>query len=139
MKLPTYRRISREDMGQDAPDWIGRLIYPINQFFETAYNTLNKNVTFKDNFLSFQKTIQFTTDAAYSSGTWNVISLAMPDTFRVRASGVLILQGGPVDTSLIKNISGIYLNWTEVNRNIDLNWLGGLADATTYSFTFLVI
>lgn len=138
MKLPIFKRIVREDI-KDAPDWVANLIYPINQVFETVYNTLNRGVTFQDNFLGFQKTFQFQTKPTYTSGDWDVIRLAIPDFFKVRISGAWIVKGGPVNTSQIKNISGLYLSWSQGNGTIDIDWLGGLEDDTQYSFTVQVL
>lgn len=139
MKLPIYKRINREDL-KDAPDWIGNLLYPLNQVFETVYNTLNRNLTFTDNVLSFQKTIQFTTKSDYvSMSSWDVISIAIPDSFKVRVSGVITLNFAPIDTTLVKNITGFYLNWVENNRTVQIPWIGGLDDDTEYTLTVVVI
>ncbi|MBK7497365.1 MAG: hypothetical protein IPI28_18920 [Candidatus Omnitrophica bacterium] len=138
MKLPTYKRISREDIAE-APDWIGRLIYPINQVFETVYSTLNRNITFADNILSFQKSVQFTTKATYSSGGWDEISFPIPDTFRVKVSGVLMLSGRPTDDSLITSTNIGAVIWSENNRNVLINFIGGLQDSKEYVFSFMVI
>lgn len=138
MKLPSYKRISREDL-KDSPDWVGNLLYPINQFFETVYNTLNGQVTYSDNFLSFQKILQFTTDSAYSGGTWDVIQFAIPDSFRNKVSGVLILSLRPEDSTLVKGSSPTSLVWSENNRSISLDWIAGLSNSKIYNITVLVI
>jgi len=138
MRLPIYKRIRREDV-PDLPDSIGRLIYPINSFMETVWNTLNKNFTFADNFQSFQKSLEFTTDAAYSSGTWETLTFAIPDSFKVRVSGVLVLQLLPQDMSLVTNVTGLYVAWQEVERTVQIPWIGGLDDSTTYNVSFLVV
>lgn len=137
MRLPPFRRISREDIPQ-AEDWVGRLLHPINSVFEALASGLNKGITFEENIQSFSKTLQFTTDATYTSGSWNALSFAIPDTFKVRASGLWIIKGGPTVESA-SDISGIYVNWSENERTISINWLGGLADSTKYNFTFMVI
>jgi len=103
------------------------------------YDGLNKNLTFEDNIQSFQKTLEFTTDAAYSVGTWNVISIAIPDTFKNRVSGVLTMQFGPKDPLLTADIAGLYISWVENNRQVEINWIGGLADSETYVARWLVI
>ena len=137
MKLPVYKRINREDI-PDAEDWIGRLLYPINQFFESVSAGLNKNITFQDNIQCFSKTLQFKTKTDYSTGGWNALSFAIPDSFKVRASGLWIIAGGPRVTDA-SNIKGIYTHWSEKDREININWIGGLADDTEYTFTFMVI
>ena len=44
--LPPIRRISKEDL-QEAPDWVEKLIYPINLFFDSVYRALNGRLTFE--------------------------------------------------------------------------------------------
>jgi hypothetical protein len=138
MKLPIYKRIRREDV-PDLPDSIGRLLYPLNSFMDTVWNTLNKNITFADNFQSFQKSLEFTTNANYTSGVWEPLVFAIPDTFKVRVSGVLVLQLLPKDISLVTNVSGLYVAWREIDRTVEVPWIGGLADSTTYNVSFLVV
>lgn len=106
---------------------------------EAVFNGLNKNLTFEDNIQAFTKSLEFKTDAAYSSGTWNVIEVAIPDVFKARVSGVLVLQALPKDMSLITNMSGTYVGWQEDNRSVKILWISGLEDSTTYTFNFLVI
>lgn len=138
MKLPIYKRISREDL-QEAPDWIGKMLYPINQVFETVYNTLNKNLTFADNFLSFQKSVQFTTKSTYTAGDWDVISVAIPQNFRNKVSGVIILKFSPTNTSLITNSDPFSLIWAENDRTVQLLWVAGLQNSTSYDISILVV
>jgi hypothetical protein len=138
MKLPIFKRVNREQFPDDV-SWIGNLLYPLNNFFETVYNIFNKNLTFEDNFQSFTKNLQFSTNSSYTTGIWDVISIAIPDTFKNRVSGVIMLQFGPQDTSLTADIQGIYLSWVEDNGQLQINWIGGLADSTIYNMRILVV
>lgn len=139
MKLPTYKRILREDL-KDLPDSISQVLYPLNQFMETIYNTLNRNLTFSDNVLSFTKELTFTTSSTYTaSGTWTPLSIAIPDNFQVKVSGVVVLQGGPTDVLLVAGSSPISIIWAEDNRTVQINWIAGLVDSTDYKFKFLVV
>lgn len=106
---------------------------------EAVFNGLNKNLTFEDNIQGFKKSLEFSTSATYSSGVWSVISFAIPDEFKARVSGVLVLQALPDDMSLITNIGGTYVGWQEDNRSVKILWISGLEDSTTYTFNFLVI
>lgn len=137
-KLPIYKRILRQDL-PDLPDSIGGLIQPINSFMESVWNGLNKTLTFSDNFQSFQKSLEFTTGAAYTAGTWETLVFAIPDSFKVRVSGVLVLQLLPQDMADVVNVSGLYVAWQEVERTIQIPWIGGLDDSTTYNVSFLVV
>ena len=44
-QLPSIKLISREDLGPDAPEWIDKLLYPINLFMQSVYQALNKQLT----------------------------------------------------------------------------------------------
>lgn len=139
MKLPIFRRINREDL-KAAPDWIGNLLYPLNNVFESVYNTLNRNITFSDNFLSFQKVIEFTTASDYClNGTWEPIVFAIPDYFRVKITGVLILSLRPTDPTALTCSDATSLTWAENNRTVVIDWVAGLCDSTKYSLSMLVI
>lgn len=115
------------------------MLYPINQVFETVYNTLNRQITFQDNFLSFQKNIQFKTLSTYTSDDWDPFSFGIPDNFQVKVSGVIILSLSPVDTTLAAGSPATSLIWAENNRYVDINWIAGLADETSYNLSVLII
>jgi hypothetical protein len=139
VKLPIFRRINREDL-KEAPDWIGNLLYPLNNVFETVYNTLNRNITFQDNFLSFQRTIDFTTSQYYClNGTWEPLVFAIPDSFRVKISGVIILSLRPTDINALACSDATSLTWLEDNRTVSIDWIAGLEESTKYSLTVLVV
>ena len=44
-ELPPVKLVSREDIGPDAPEWIDKLLYPINLFMQSVYQALNKSLT----------------------------------------------------------------------------------------------
>ena len=58
MKLPIQKRILREDL-KDAPDWVVNIIGPLNNFMETIYQALNKNID-ETNLLSMVKEMDYT-------------------------------------------------------------------------------
>ena len=53
-KLPTNKRISREDV-PEAPAWIEKLLQPINTYFDAIYNAMQGKTTFEENFQSQMK------------------------------------------------------------------------------------
>jgi hypothetical protein len=48
MKLTAITRIRKEDM-PEAPDWIEKVIYPLNRFIENVYSAFRGSIDFNDN------------------------------------------------------------------------------------------
>lgn len=61
MKLIPINQIKREDL-PEAPDWINKLIGPINMFMENVYRALDNNLTFQENIVGVFKEIYVSTD-----------------------------------------------------------------------------
>jgi hypothetical protein len=135
-KLPTQKRIMKEEI-KEAPSWVERLISPINRFMETVYNTLNKNVDFRNNIRCDIVEYQFKTTP---TGTFD-LPIILKHNLKSRPEGVLLLE--------IRQVDG---NYSPVNGSLSLQWRGGnqevyiesigvnnLNNSTTYMFRFLII
>lgn len=132
MKLPTIKKIMREDL-KNAPDWVGRLIDPVNSFMESVYTALNKNITLYDNISSFIKEVTYKTPATYPTGVENVSFL---NELRTRATGVVILQAYENATYTPVSIGNIA--WVESTAGIVIYPVTGLAPDKTYTIRFAV-
>lgn len=58
MKLANVRRIAREEI-PEAPDWIDKLLTPLNQSIEQITQAISGQLTFADNMLCAIKTNTF--------------------------------------------------------------------------------
>lgn len=132
MKLPTIKKILREDL-KAAPDWVGRLIDPINSFMESVYTALNKNITLYDNVASFIKEISYKTPATYPTGVENVSFI---NELRTRASGVVVLQA--FDKATYTGVSIGNPAWIEDVSGIVISPITGLEASKTYTIRFVV-
>lgn len=132
MKLPTIKKIMREDL-KSAPDWVGRLIDPVNSFMESVYTALNKNITLYDNISSFVKEVTYRTPATYPTGVDNVSFL---NELRTRATGVVILQA--FDNATYTPVSIGNIAWIEDASGIVIYPVTGLQASKTYTFRFAV-
>ena len=110
MKLPTTKRISHEDL-PEAPEWIPKLLLPINTFFDAVYNALMGKLTFEDNFLSQTKELSFSTPSNYGCSGFNVITF--PSTLKKKATGVIMME-------IVKNVdpheairNGVSVDWQD--------------------------
>jgi len=56
-KIPPLRRMRAEDF-PDQNEWIGRILEPINTYFEANTAALNKGLTLDDNFAAAIKTVE---------------------------------------------------------------------------------
>jgi len=137
-KLPAYKRILKEDI-KDAPDWIDRIINPINTFFESVYNGFNHNLDFANNLAANVKAISFTTASDYvASDTFTTIKFQ--HTLKTKIQGIILLQIQNVSTSTYIPIKkAVYVDWLDINGEININFISGLSDSTKYSARLLLI
>jgi hypothetical protein len=56
-RLPPIQRLVTEDFPEQKK-WLGKLLQPLNQFMESIYSTLNKNITIADNLAADIRTIE---------------------------------------------------------------------------------
>lgn len=62
MKIGSISRILKDDLakGGAVPAWVEYLISPLNEFISVATQALRGNLTFQDNFLCKQTTLELT-------------------------------------------------------------------------------
>jgi hypothetical protein len=132
MKLPTIKKIMREDL-KNAPDWVGRLIDPVNSFMESVYTALNKNITLYDNISSFIKEVTYRTPSTYPTGVDNISFL---NELRSRATGVVILQA--FDNATYTPVSIGNIAWIEDASGIVIYPVTGLQPSKTYTIRLAV-
>ena len=48
-QLPPINRLTLEDFPTEQRKWLGQLIQPLNQFIESVYSALNRNLTVSEN------------------------------------------------------------------------------------------
>lgn len=133
MRPPIYKRLSREDF-QDAPNWIDRLLLPLNQFMESTTNIFSKNISLGDNIQARSFTLSLTTTASYTTGTFEPVKFswggASLPTF-VQVTSITKDDGTPflgsVGTPAWRYVDGVVISYVP-----------GLADSSKYSVTFLV-
>jgi hypothetical protein len=135
-KLPTQKRLLREEL-KEAPNWIDKLLSPINQFMENVYSLFNKNIDFTNNIRCDIVEVQFKTSA---TGSYT-LPIVLNHKLRSRPSGVLLLE--------IRQVDGVYspvtgatgLQWRAGNEKVFIESIGlaTLNNSTTYQLRFLII
>lgn len=126
MRLSSQKKILREDLA-DAPDWIDRVIEPINSFMENVYQLANKNITDADNVAAQIYELTYRTTAAYPV----MDPVYFQSSLRTKASGLVVLQA--VDKTTYEPVAGpVYVPWLDINGAIKLYSITGLAASKSY-------
>jgi hypothetical protein len=148
-KLPNLVKLLVEDFKDVPGGWIERLLTPINLFFESMTSALNKNLTFSENIRCTIREITFTTSAAYVTPSTSAVvgsSSALFSTLKfatglnTKAQGILLIYCKDTTNSVYMTIpDGVYVDWLEINGNIEINYIAGLTKSRTYTIKVMVI
>lgn len=133
-RLPTIRRLTKQQV-PDAPAWFDVVINVLNLFLDAVFSALAGNLTFRQNIRSSIRDLRFRTLANYATGDWT--ELTFPHNLGVRADGVQILQIQATSGAVLTD--AVSLDWTELNGEIRVRYIAGLAASTDYSVRLLVI
>lgn len=121
-RVPPIQRLQLEDFPKQT-EWIGRLLEPLNAFFERATSALNKNLTITDNFLGAIKTVEV-------NGTWPVkVAWELPQ----RPISVLVGQIVRSDNTSFTLTDAVQVQWS-FNQNGQLQ-IDGVTGVTPSSST----
>ncbi len=135
-KLSAVSKIRREDL-PEAPAWFGRFLATINSFFENVVLALSGRLTFADNIQSQTKVLGFTTPSTYESAN-DFTTLKFQSTLPVKAQALLILQIQKDDDITDSIFEGVTPHWFQVELEINISHISGLADSTDYTVRLLL-
>lgn len=128
-RLPPIKRLATEDFSGQR-DWIGKLLSPMNQFFESVVDALNNGLSFTDNFSGVVKQISV-------SGTY---PLYFTWGKKVKPVGLWIVQAYEASGVHTTFTSAIFADWEYTTDNqVKINSFVGLPTTTTYIVTVVVI
>lgn len=132
MKIKKTNRLRVEDLnptGKEIPDWLPRLLTPINEIIDTVGNALINNLTFDENIRS--QIHQFTVNTAQ-------FPYALMNTTKQVPKGVLIMQcyvnGNP--STVITN--ALSVDWW-YDETINIRNIAGLTPGVEYVVRLLVV
>lgn len=136
-KLPATRRVIRSDIPGAEP-WIDPLLSIYNNNNQAIYEAVNGRLTFPENIYSFKKTLTFTTGSTYSGGVFP--DLRFTNELDRQVDGVFLRQIYLTGTNYYTPIkSGVYIDWQEVNGEVIIGYISGLANSKEYTVKVLVI
>lgn len=130
MKLPIQKKILREDL-KDAPDWVNNIIGPVNNFMETIYQAMNKNVD-ETNLQSLVKEVTVVVPSTYPT----MDPIKFKNTLKVKATGLTILQC--LEKSNYTPVATGNPAWIDDNGTITISAITGLTASKTYIIRFRV-
>lgn len=132
-KLPDKNRLLEEDF-KDQIKWIGKLLYPLNNFMSQVYNALNKDLTFKDNFRGEIKEIEVTSAD---------LPLKISHNLKYRVTGIMVLRAywSPTkNTGSRVYLDGLNIDFDEDGGFLTINNIGGLpSDGKYYVLRLLLL
>jgi len=128
MRLPEITIIRKEEL-PDAPGWIDRILAPLNKFFKSIYNILDKKVTFDDNITSQKVNIVLTdNDLPYQIAT------------SLEPFGVILCQIVEQGVGYHKAItSAVYVDWSFNEGYVKIENITGITSGTKYRLKLLII
>lgn len=134
MRLPSIKKILREDLGSDAPKWVDAIIAPVNSFMEAIYNMVNKNITYTENIASNVRELTVRTSSVYPV----MDKIEFTSDLRTKSIGVTILQAYEKLT-YIAAAGPVYAAWVENNGTISISGITGLEASKVYIIRFLIV
>jgi len=133
-QLPPYRRIGLEDV-KGAPSWIESLIYILNNFMETVYGALNRNLSFSENFRGEFKTVNLTAGATADTNKFRFTT-----ALKLKPTGVIPMSVTEVGGNYVVLTNPISIpSWRWESGQIIVESIAGLTNTKQYQVTVLVI
>ncbi len=135
--LPPVRRIFREDLGSDVPQWITRLLAPLNLVLDTIYRALDKNLEFDRNIRSQTREFSIVAGAAAAN---NVYSFPV-ELNGSKPVGVWVVAAWRTDNTAVTFSSGVFVSWSWNSQlnTVAISGITGLTNGVTYGIRVLVM
>lgn len=135
-KLPTIKQVTREDL-RDAPDWIEKLLTPLNQFMGSVYQALNGDLSIGANVRGSVRELRVTTSATYDTGDFPEVEFA--SGLNVKATSCQVAQISVFTDPEAVITGGVFAHWAERSGRIVIKYIAGLENSTKYTVRFLVL
>jgi len=128
-KIPVITSLNRQDF-PDAPDWISKLLYPLQLFMDTVLNAMRNQLTLQDNFSCIVKQFSITAGALDTNNTFS-----FPANL-----GRQIAEVNAYCTNANGSYTPVYpqVSWNYINGQVVINGIKGLTNGITYNFTITV-
>jgi hypothetical protein len=133
MKLPSFKRIRRQDYKPEFGDLINTLSGTLNNAVELIYDVLNKKVSLKDNILCSVKDVELKVDAdgdVTEGGTFTL-------DYSGATLGLHVIKADNLTNSTIYPTSAPFITWEVVSNGIKIINVSGLPEENLFRLRVL--
>lgn len=128
-RIPVITSLNRQDF-PDAPNWITKLLYPLQLFMSTVISALRNQLTLQDNFSCVIRQFTLTAGATDTDNTF---------TFPANLGRTIVeFNGYVVNTNGNYPVTYPQFSWNYINGQVVINGIKGLTTGNTYQITVIV-
>ncbi len=134
--LPPIRRIQKEQLGPEVPDWISKLLGPLNLVLQAVYLALNHGLTFRENIQCQIKEFTLVAGASATDNTFNFL-LTLP----IKPTGLWLMAALRQDGIAESFTTPVFPSWTwnSQQSSIVISSITGLTNTKVYTIRVLVV
>jgi hypothetical protein len=128
-KIPVITSLNRQDF-PEAPDWVVKLLYPLQLFMNTVLSAMRNQLTLQDNFSCVVKQFALTAGATDINNTFS-----FPANL-----GRTLVELNAYCTNADGSYTPVYpqVSWNYINGQVVINGIKGLTPTKTYNFIVTV-
>lgn len=134
-KLPTLRRLFKNDFKPEYSELVEKLIVSINNGFDNVYDALNNKITLRNNVLCNIKDFS----VRVSSLGIPVNTLILNVDFKNNISVVTLGKIDNISNPTSYPSSGVVISWEQLAPgSIRINHIGGLTEGQNYNIRVVI-
>lgn len=134
-KLPTLRRLFKNDFKPEYSELVEKLIVSINNGFDNVYDALNNKITLKNNVLCNIK--DFSVRVNSSGIPLNTLILNVD--FKNNINVVTVGKIDNITNSLLYPASGVTISWDQISPgSLKINHITGLQEGQNYNIRVVI-
>lgn len=137
MKLPSFRRLFKQDFEQQFQGFVDQLSPTVNTGTEILYDALNKKLNFRDNFQSTVKDITVEIDGSGKPKSATTINFDSGVTGRV--DGVFVTVATNLTNSSTYPTGAPFVTFTPTENGISINHIAGLQPNNKYTLRLVIL
>jgi hypothetical protein len=134
MKLPSIKRIDKQNFDPKDKDLIEKLGFTLNNDLEVVFNGLNRNISLKDNVLCTVKDVQIIVD---SDGIPQNTASFQLDIQNMRILGCQVVKAINLKNSTGYVTGAPFITFSQASNIININHITGLRAGQTYNLTII--
>lgn len=134
MRIPSFRRLFKEDYEEKYNSLIDTLSSSLNSGIDVLYEALNKKVSIRDNIQCDVKDVSVTVD---SSG--NPIGNLQISISISRVEGITVIMANNQTNPTLYPTSGVLVNFTQKGSLLIINNITGLQANNEYNLRLLIL